>query len=1697
MNLETRLNDWKKKLLDLGKRNSLINFKLDSKSILRFTNPSMSDLWNTIVENNGEIKFPCLLDKDKDKDEGNEAESTSQEYEYGTAMCHGTAAVNGGAQNHGTSSSSRISYQVTTNQKPKDAQRILKKLKKSYKSISEEQDVNVLYLTFGMLEWVDNDSSKQKLYSPLILVPVSLECESIKSPIILKAIEDEITINPTLGYKMNHDFNLTLPEFNEDDFSVNIGGLKKFADDNGWTFRDDVCLSILSFLKINMYKDLERHKDAIMKHTIINAFAGNFNQDELGKLTQTAESIEGFDHDSQKPQDVYQIVDADSSQQDAILCASKGVSFVLQGPPGTGKSQTITNIIASKLAEGKKVLFVSEKKAALDVVYNRLKGCGFADFILTLHSNKANKKETLNQLENVLALSRKQVSVNDSVQYKLDKLVKDRKELNDYAKQVNEVVPPLNKSIFYANGVVSEYSDVDDVSFSLPDIRNTTEEQFREYVAALEQVAGSIKAMNDDCSTNPWRNNVVQRMSNEFIHDVSEKKELIVKAADEFKELFEELAYKLEITAVRKNIDEAEKIISILKTAVLSPIVPEFWLEDKAAETLEKHIDEQAALQSDFVQLLENVKSLVQKLRQQNLTWNFESTDFYSSNAVGSLIEKLEEIISSDPCYANLYSDVNKLGFVINNEQIVSKYNEITAKVLAEYNKDIFSVDAKAMAMRYKYNYNSVFKVFKSSYRNDKKLLRQMQNNPKQKKTDAETVALLESLASRAELKESIDSQQPQMSVLFPLLYKKENTDFEPIRKELEKFDTLKNCTMQSKQLKRILEQVESRTEQLKSLFAGYFDGIKTDWNIIKANVSWLKTFVAECGGCETVTVNQNFIVKTSTEKAFITQIESLLTRLEELLRTSKEHFVWFADKFEKPDEYLALSIKYLAGRITSCAENIDDLETWIDYRSGREEVARLGLNEYLQIIENKPLKSADIVPAFEKRFFRLWLDSVYAEYPAVSKFRRNAHEDLISEFADLDKLQLDIARARIKAGIINSLPALDTFTSGEVNVLKRELSKQRKIMPIRKLFNKIPNLLLTLKPCLMMSPLSVSQFLESDCYQFDTVIFDEASQVKTENAIGAIFRGKQVIIAGDSKQLPPTNFFEVTTNDGDFDTEYDEENELLDTSILEEALFLPNKELRWHYRSRHEHLIAFSNSRIYKNKLVTFPSNTENVPDWGVEYIFVENGTYNGKGNPRGNVVEAERVAQEVFRHIKTHPERTLGVITFGVVQEFAIESAINKMRQQYPEHEAFFAEDREEAFFVKSLENVQGDERDTILFSIGYAKDSSGKMAMRFGPLSMSGGERRLNVAVTRAKYNIKLIGSILPTDIDTERVSQEGPKLLRKYIEFAMRGIEVLQNDAGSAGNVQFESPLEESICQFLLSKGYGVSMRVGCSDYKLDMAVKHPDVDGVFVLGIECDGASYYSTRTARERNRLRDYVLDMMGWKIYRIWSTDWIKDNAKEKQQLLKAVESAILSFNGNTICAKKTAPAVEEGSMLSVSEKDVPVVAGGFEEYKEYDITQNKSRYTVMDQVVLDMIKLEQPVHFDVICQRLCKLMGREKVTSVVQNSILTVLKRNDRKLLHTDDFYCLADGVSDYKVRTAGSRQIKYISGDEISKGILYVLQNNIGMTTQELVTETAKAFGFKRIGPNIEENIKYAMDYLVQNGIIYTNEDKVFVK
>jgi very-short-patch-repair endonuclease len=399
---------------------------------------------------------------------------------------------------------------------------------------------------------------------------------------------------------------------------------------------------------------------------------------------------------------------------------------------------------------------------------------------------------------------------------------------------------------------------------------------------------------------------------------------------------------------------------------------------------------------------------------------------------------------------------------------------------------------------------------------------------------------------------------------------------------------------------------------------------------------------------------------------------------------------------------------------------------------------------------------------------------------------------------------------------------------------------------------------------------------------------------------------------------------------------------------------------LLWHYRSRHEHLIAFSNAKIYNGNLITFPSSVENAKGMGVEYIHVLGGTYISKN---GNKLEAARVAELVFEHFSNHPGRSIGIIAFGEVQQSAIQDALIEKRKANPTFEPFFKEDRTESLFVKNLETVQGDERDTIIFSIGYAPDQTGKFAMRFGPLSMSGGERRLNVAVTRARYNLKLVGSILPTDIASERVSGEGPKLLRLYIDFAINGAAAILGKITANDDLWFDSPFETSVYNFLTASGFDVATQVGCSGYRIDLGVRHPQYNGRFAIGIECDGAMYHSARTARERDRLRQTVLEDMGWKIYRIWSTDWIKDRNAEGSRLIDAVNRAIAEYR--EIAPSATPTTTNPANFLNVNTVSVEdsIREGVQEKFNAvkssyYGYTTEEIPYTDFDATMLRVIE-------------------------------------------------------------------------------------------------------------------------------------------
>ena len=651
--------------------------------------------------------------------------------------------------------------------------------------------------------------------------------------------------------------------------------------------------------------------------------------------------------------------------------------------------------------------------------------------------------------------------------------------------------------------------------------------------------------------------------------------------------------------------------------------------------------------------------------------------------------------------------------------------------------------------------------------------------------------------------------------------------------------------------------------------------------------------------------------------------------------------------------------------------------------------------------------------------------------------------------------------------------------------------------MPLRKLFRTIPNLLLRLKPCLMMSPLSVAHFLEAQTYSFDMVIFDEASQIFPQDAVGAVFRGKQVIIAGDSNQLPPTNFFSAGLVSEDEEAE--EEGHVNFDSILEAAAqTLPNRSLLWHYRSRYEELIAFSNREIYGSHLITFPSSTQGLPNTGVEYVYVEDGIYEN----RCNRLEAKKIVELVEAHILRGDENSLGVIAFSEAQQGVIEEELHQFRLNNPQYEHFFAEHGDEPFFVKNLENVQGDERDTILLSVCYGKNSQGRMYMRFGPLGHQGGERRLNVAITRAKKNVKLVGSIRPEEIDLRKTESEGVRMLRDYIAFAMGAGMVSQSD----DETHCADAFVRRVAQFLRSEGWKVRTNLGDSSYTLDIAVAHPEKAGHYLVGIECDGGTYRSARTVRDRDHLRCDVMKNMGWKLYRLWSAAWYKAPEETKRDLLEFLNGAMDSIT------EDQSPEIVSGSSEVMTETVTSLPAQvpadpdnpyALELYREATLEELPEEQfpeltEPVSRSVLGVIGVEQPIHMEVLCRRTAGCFGAAKVTPNVREQVAAIVNGSlSGKVILEESFVSFADDAKPEPRRSPlgqPDRNIEHISVREIAAAMEIVLRGSYGMEQSVLFLETARIFGFERMGSKIRIRCDLALEWMRAQGKICLTQEKV---
>ncbi|MFF5229946.1 AAA domain-containing protein [Dactylosporangium sp. NPDC000521] len=530
-----------------------------------------------------------------------------------------------------------------------------------------------------------------------------------------------------------------------------------------------------------------------------------------------------------------------------------------------------------------------------------------------------------------------------------------------------------------------------------------------------------------------------------------------------------------------------------------------------------------------------------------------------------------------------------------------------------------------------------------------------------------------------------------------------------------------------------------------------------------------------------------------------------------------------------------------------------------------------------------------------------------------IGAFDGAQHTRTAAEFRAADHQHIDATASRVLRAVAEHITRTRDQHPDESRLVEHQANLKRRHLPIRQLFATAPHMLTALRPCWAMSPLIVSQLLPASADLFDVVVFDEASQVTPADAVPALLRARQVVVAGDEHQLPPTSFF-TAAEDGGADPlgiRPDGSIDLSLTSGYESILdvltaLLPAYLLRWHYRSQDDRLIGFSNAHIYERSLVTFPGTAGAGSVQHVHVAFDPTAIHTGTDTGTDSVTaEVDRVVELALQHAQLRPSQSLGVITMGITHADRIDLALRKALSARPDLHAFFAESAAEPFFVKNLERVQGDERDAIILSIGYGKNASGQLPYRFGPLLLPGGERRLNVAVTRARRRMTLVSSFTAADMDPARSTSEGVRLLRAYLEYTSSG----GTSLGASAALE-SAPLdafEVDVLARLTAAGIPATARFGVAGAFIDFACAHPANPEELILAIETDGATYHSASTARDRDRLRQEQLERLGWRYHRIWSADWVADPAAETARTRAAYDEALAAtdarrFNEPTV---------------------------------------------------------------------------------------------------------------------------------------------------------------------------------------------------
>ena len=1401
-----------------------------------------------------------------------------------------------------------------------------RKIRLAANTYIQETGSNALFVALGFLNWTDPARPDRSLFAPLVLVPAELSQATVRGRRVARLSHsgEDIQGNLCLAKKLKDGFGIELPDLAGFDGPEPYFRAVREAvkDRTGWSVRRFVTLGFFDFGKILLWRDLDAANWPEDGGPLRSPLVGSL-------LTGEETGRAGFDEAAHQPDDgdfaeLPFVLSADASQAAALKAALSEKALVIEGPPGTGKSQTITNLVAAALERGETVLFVAEKLAALEVVKTKLQQVSLGDFVLELHSHKTRKAQVIEDLARRLALQPRRPSKlpRDEYDSAVGRLARPAQALG---RPIGDDDEPLS-DVLRSGGAARRRLERLAPSLVADAVGLGAEVDGPSARLAVEDFAGQaedLAAAGPMPSAHPWRfvdgralaavprTERLERMERLrtaladlcwAIGDFPGRDEAAaaptLEAADELSRGGAKLRRMAEIHALlaemtgKADAAFAETAPALGRAAELAGLAPP---RDGGDLSRLARID--AALADDAPAIV--------------AVWPETLLSEEAGTRLGLLRDEIERFREADAALAGVFTERSRMG---------AEPAELrgAAQVLAS---------------------SGIFGFLSGHVRRANRLFADLAL-PGVRRRKTERARLLGDLADAVEKRRAIAGDRDGPALLGDL-FRGVETDtcavagFRAFVLALRQ--ALPDPAADGEPLWRhIIAGGTERVERLREVFRQIPAGTVPLFVKIQADLSRLGPEAA-------VDLSQDAPFAAAFARGWTPGAGPLhVEGLEDFLRANPNPEAWaetiatagridddlrrLVEAREAFEELLSEEGEALFGREATLSDQISNLaaalaapglaEGWRRYDSARRELAAADLGAIARAFEDGALAAAAIPAAHRALAALAEARRITGEDPLILDYSAEEIGRRRRRFALADDAMLAAKRGAVRERLLarpvpeGSLGArVRDFT--ELALIRQQIGLQRAHRPIRELVHRAPGALQALKPCFMMGPISVAQYLPPGRLDFDLLIMDEASQIRPEDALGALARAKRAVIVGDTRQLPPTNVFRRSFADG-AGTDGDDGGEIVAAgaeSVLEQGSKMwPAIPLLWHYRSQHHSLISFSNHWFYNGRLVVFPSPSGQDDEFGIRYRKID-GTFD-KGR---NAVEAEAVAAEALRHMVERPGESLGIVAMNRDQADLIQDLIIRLADEEGV-DLPALERRREAYFVKNLENVQGDERDVMLISMTYGPATPGGVVARnFGPINQTGGERRLNVLFSRARKRMAIFTSTEDTDILADAQVSQGTRVLKAFLRYARTGL--LEEVRVGTGR-EPDSPFEVEVAEALRRRGYETVAQVGAAGFFIDLAVRGPKKPDGFVLGVECDGASYHSGRCARDRDRLRQQRLEELGWTIERIWSTDWFADPDREIEKIAARVESILRARRAE---ARASAATAGDGSAAAL----------------------------------------------------------------------------------------------------------------------------------------------------------------------------------